>query len=78
MKSNFHFSHQIDSRNECEWVCVRPSVFMDLNEDGKVFALGDLVNPSHQPVSHGAVTSEEQQRARVHGEWGTQRPDGCH
>lgn len=50
--------------------CVRPSVFMDLNEHRKVFALGDLLNPFHQPVSHGVVTSEEQCRARVYGEWG--------
>lgn len=50
--------------------CVRPSVFMDLNEHRKVFALGDLLNPFHQPVSHGAVTSEEQCRTRVYGEWG--------
>lgn len=53
---------------------MRLSVFMDLNEGGKVFALGDLVNPPHQPVSRSAVTSEEQRGARVHG--GGRRPDG--
>lgn len=36
MKCNFHFSHKIDSQNECEWVCVCRSVFMDLNEHRKV------------------------------------------
>lgn len=56
--------------------CVCLSVFMDLNENGKVFAPGDLVNPSHQPVSRGALISEEQRRARVYGEWGIQRLHG--
>lgn len=72
MKSHFHFSHQIDSGNEREGVCARLSVFMDLNEHGKVFPPGDLVNPSHQPVSHGTVTSEEKQRACVHADWEVQ------
>lgn len=49
--------------------CVRPSVFMDLNEHHRVLAAGDPLSPFPQLVSHAAVTSEEQWCARVFGEW---------